>query len=125
MKQLIFVFVGGGVGSVLRFAVAKYLAAYSVHFPIATLCANVLACLLLGIVAGSAGRGAVSESARLLLIVGICGGFSTFSTFSGETLQLLQTGRYGIAALYVCGSLGACVGGVALGLRLATLLPRF
>jgi fluoride exporter len=91
---------------------------YSAAFPVATLCANLCACLLLGGVAAGAARGYIAEPLRLFIVVGVCGGFSTFSTFSFETLQLLQNGRYLLAVSYAVGSVICCVIGVAIGFRL-------
>ena len=78
-----------------------------------TLGANVLACLLLGYLAYGASQESYSPTTRLLLATGFCGGFSTFSTFSLEAFSLLQSGRTGLAALYVGLSLVLGLGAIA------------
>ena len=87
-------------------------------FPWATFAANLLGCFLLGLFCALLLRCHWPQSARLFLVVGLCGGFTTFSTFSNETLQLLLGGHTAVAVLYVVSSLLA--GGVMVwaGLRL-------
>ncbi len=114
-NQFLLVFLGGGVGSLLRYGLARSLETLPSDFPLPTFLANIAACILLGVVTGLAARSAVSEPQRLFLITGVCGGFSTFSTFSGESLTLLQSGRVALAALYIVCSVAACLLGVAAG----------
>jgi CrcB protein len=112
MKAYLLVFLGGGAGSLARFGLGKWLNALS-FFPWGTLSANLLACLVMGMVMGFlAGKTEFGESPRWLLITGFCGGFSTFSTFSAETLVMIQEGRTGMALLYVLASLAICLGSV-------------
>ncbi len=113
----LYVFLGGGLGSVCRYGIARWLPA--ADFPLATLLANMLSCLLLGILVALVSRATLSPPYRLLLITGYCGGFSTFSTFSYETLVLLRGGSYFLAAIYVTGSLLAGLICLLLGLKLA------
>jgi fluoride exporter len=108
MKQILghpalLVFLGGGVGSVLRYGLSFWFPATmgGRTFPLAILGANVLASLMLGAVAGALASRLVSPELRLLLGVGFCGGLSTFSSFSVDTLLLLQQGRVGVALLNV------------------------
>ena|SRR6478736_4190929 len=112
MKSVLLVFLGGGLGSVLRYLLSKGInSATSPTFPSGTLVVNILACLVLGFVIGLAEeRQIISPSARLFWTVGVCGGFSTFSTFSNETLLLLQNSMTLSAALYVSLSLLLCLG---------------
>ncbi len=103
------VFIGGGIGSVLRYGLSlafRHLELTS--FPIATLAANVLSCLLLGWLVF---RFSWTEQPTLaaLLIVGVCGGFSTFSTFSLETLQLMRSGQTLWAIINVALSIAVCI----------------
>ncbi|WP_234735940.1 fluoride efflux transporter CrcB [Tellurirhabdus bombi] len=93
------VFIGGGLGSVARYGVGRYLQPlYPASFPAGTLIVNVVASLVLGLLMGwLAVRYAERDSYRLLIGVGFCGGLSTFSTFSADTLLLLQQGRLGTA----------------------------
>ncbi len=95
------IFVGGGLGSLARYGLARYALAAGREVLWGTLAANVLACSLLGYLAFSAVRQGDSATTRLLLATGFCGGFSTFSTFSLEALMLLQDGRSAMALLYV------------------------
>jgi len=95
---------GGFIGSV-----ARYLMAGAVHrvadralFPSGTLAVNVLGCLAIGFLGGLAeSRGVLSASARLFLLIGVLGGFTTFSSFGFETMQLLRDGRALAAAANV------------------------
>lgn len=105
---------GGGIGAVLRYGFG--LLPISRQFPMATLLTNFLGAFLIGLIAAQAGR--MSPRSVLLLKTGVCGGFTTFSTFSLETVTLLQNGRYGLGMLYVLLSLGCCLTGTAVGLWL-------
>ena len=106
------------MGSVSRYLLQLLVARHFVHpFPLGTLLVNVLGCLLIGFFYAAAERGAIgSPELRLLLTTGFCGGFTTFSTFSYETITMLTDGEYGYVALYVVGSLllgiGATFAGV-------------
>lgn len=112
MQQLLnflLVFVGGGLGSVARFGIALAMASTWVgRFPLATFLANALACLILGFLMQGQSAGWLSESQKLLLATGFCGGFSTFSTFSAETWRLWEAGNWGLFSFYVFISLVAC-----------------
>ncbi len=115
------VFLGGGLGSVLRLLVSVYaVSRLGTGFPFGTLCINVVGSFLIGIMVALAGERvqALSEAGRFFLAIGFCGGFTTFSTFSLETLTMLQSGRIGGAAVYVAVSIIGCVVGTALGLGL-------
>ncbi|MCS6809173.1 MAG: fluoride efflux transporter CrcB [Bacteroidota bacterium] len=122
--DVLIVFIGGGIGSVLRFTASLYITLYLAetrlagHLPVATLSVNVLGSLLIGVVVALAGEhlALLSPSARLLLAVGFCGGFTTFSTFSLETLSLVQTGRLALAVTYVLLSIIFCPLATASGL---------
>lgn len=89
--------VGGAVGSILRYSIGVWLGQISTSFafPAATTSINVLGSLVLGLVAGSVGDR--TQAIYLLMGVGFCGGFTTFSTFSLELVEQLQQGRIGIA----------------------------
>lgn len=115
--------VGGAAGSVLRYhagRVASNLAPAGSSFPWGTLAVNVLGSLAMGALIGWLARGSLSEagseSARLLLGVGLLGGFTTFSAFSGELVTMLHRGQMGMAAGYVAASLVAGVAAVLAGL---------
>lgn len=120
-SDILLVFVGGGAGSTVRFLLGRWVnTAHQTHFPFGTLTVNVVACLVLGFVVGIADhRQLISPAARLFWTVGFCGGFSTFSTFSAETLTLIQGGLHLSTILYIVLSLvlclGATFGGIYLG----------
>ena len=118
--QWIAVFLGGGFGSLCRYALSKTTISYWTHFPTQTLLANILASALLGFLAAYflLKAGDNTQTWKLFAATGFCGGFSTFSTFSLETFQLLETGRYALAGLYVVLSILICVAAVALGFYL-------
>lgn len=94
----ILVFVGGGAGSLLRY-ILSLLIPWQEGFPWATFWANLISCFVVGALLGVLPF--TTENTRLLLITGFCGGLSTFSTFSKETLQLLEKGHWAIAGVYV------------------------
>jgi len=104
---------GGAIGSVLRFWLAELLAsAGAARFPWATLTANVGGSFAIGFVAGLA---ALPHELRLFLMVGVCGGYTTFSTFSLQTLALAEAGDWPRAGLNVLASLGLCLAATWLG----------
>lgn len=124
MKNLILIFVGGGLGSIARFGVGKYLAGWSFSVPYGTLVANVLACVILGFFTGAVALRS-SDAAlpyRAFLAVGFCGGFSTFSTFSNETLLMLLNNRWGDAIFNIILSVVLCLIASLLGLWLGKTL---
>ncbi len=99
----VLVFAGGGVGSVLRYTTGRLIPASLAGspFPTAILLVNVAASAVLGTVVGWTISRSVGEEARLLIGVGFCGGLSTFSSFSYDTVALLQTNRIGAALLNI------------------------
>ena len=104
LRNILLVGAGSFVGGVLRYAVSLLLK-YSGGFPWATFTVNLLGCLAIGLLWGLFNRYSnVSQQLVLLLSVGFCGGFTTFSTFSKESLQLIQSGNWMYLALYVAGS---------------------
>jgi CrcB protein len=111
------VFVGGGIGSVLRYALATTVQkGTGGPFPAGTFAVNVLGCFAIGLV-GALGleRAAVSPEARVFLMIGVLGGFTTFSSFAWETLGLVSVRDALRAALYVTGSVLLGLIGVWLG----------
>jgi CrcB protein len=104
------VFIGGGMGSIIRFAISKALPTSEGGFPFATLTANALSCVVLGLAwMYFSQKTDFSPAVRSLIMVGFCGGFSTFSTFSLETLKLIQAGEFLTAATYITLSVLICV----------------
>lgn len=109
---------GGLIGSIARYGVHVFLQRWPTPFPWATFTVNIIGCFLIGVLAGWTLKGQLDESLRLLLIIGFCGGFTTFSTFSMDSLNLLQTGAYaqffGYTATSVLLGLLATLGGLLL-----------
>jgi CrcB protein len=116
-KYPLLVFVGGGAGAVLRYWVNTRLADYdwAKQFPWATFGINVVGSFVLGVLVVACHN---RPGWRALLGVGVCGGFTTFSTFSVETLGLMEEQRYAAAAGYVLGSVLAGLVGAWAGMRL-------
>ena len=118
MMPLFWVFLGGGLGSMVRYLIGSALKTQSLIFPWGTLVANALSCIILGFLVAYSIKNSLSPSYRLLLMTGFCGGFSTFSTFSSETYTLLQEGKVNLALAYVAGSLLIGLLGIIIGFRL-------
>lgn len=112
LTNLFAVFIGGGIGSVVRFGISMLMVNYyRTIFPIATLCSNILSCLVLGLVVYLVGEKLNIEiPMRLLIITGFCGGFSTFSAFSYETVELIKSGNTIYAIMNVVISMIVCFG---------------
>ena len=115
--NVLMVFLGGGTGSVLRYLVGLLIG--STAFPWVTLAVNAVGSLAIGLFGGWAARFGWSEALRLSLTVGLCGGFTTFSTFSKESLALIESGSYGLFALYAAASIALGIAATALGFWLA------
>jgi CrcB protein len=119
MKQLVLIFLGGGLGSVFRYLTslltAKY---YESIFPLATFITNVLGCFMIGLLIGYLGQSPNNQNLRLLFITGFCGGYTTFSTFASENINLLQTGQYLTLISYTIASVLVGLVAVWLGLML-------
>jgi CrcB protein len=99
IRALLFVFIGGGLGSCLRFAVSFWMNTDEIKW-IPTLTVNVVGCLLLGSLLALNDKSQLSESIFLLLAIGFCGGLTTFSTFSAELYFLIKQAAYVQAAFY-------------------------
>lgn len=106
MVAIFYVFLGGGVGAVLRHASLALVKRFTaMPFPMGTLCVNVLGSLLMGMLMAWVLRDtAAREDVRLLLATGLLGGFTTFSAFSWDVLTLWQQGAVIEALLYIAGS---------------------
>jgi fluoride exporter len=113
----VLVFIGGGFGSLVRYGISVSLKNYAWAFPFSTLISNVLASFIIGILTGIALKGALSNEQKILFATGFCGGFSTFSTFSNETLQLFQQGQVFLAAINIAASIVFCLLATFWGLR--------
>ena len=122
--RLLLICLGGAAGTAARHCVNLLAASWlSPDFPFATLAVNLLGSFLIGVVQQVAVDSAVlSETARLALAVGVLGGFTTYSSFSYETLRLAQTGAWTLAALNAIATTTLCLVACALGLELTRLL---
>ena len=111
VSQVALVALGGGCGAVLRFLLgAPVAAAFGRAFPFATLSVNVIGALAIGVLYVALDeRLPHAQGWRLLLMTGLLGGFTTFSAFSLETLQLIEAGELARALLYVAASVGLCL----------------
>lgn len=107
-KEIIYIFIGGGTGSALRYCVQLLMHERIVpyHFPWATFTVNLLGSFLIGLFYTLSERFHLSAEVRLLLTTGLCGGFTTFSTFSNDGINLLKGEFYGTFILYTSLSIG-------------------
>ena len=113
LKNYLFVALGGMAGSLIRYAASQWIRPS--HFPWATLSVNILGSLVIGLVAGYFNRPGTDDAIRLLLATGFCGGFTTYSAFSAENVQLLQGGHYSTALSYIAATLLLGFGATAAG----------
>ena len=105
MKSFILVFLGGGLGSGLRYLVAITMNQYSKVLPFGTFTVNMLGCLLIGLVLGYVQKeNTLTSNQTLLLATGFCGGFTTFSAFASENLELIRNGELFNFSIYAIGS---------------------
>ena len=109
----ILIFLAGGLGSLLRYVIGLILP--SCFFPWTTLGINVVGSFAIGLLGGLGSRMGWSDNLQLALTVGLCGDFTTFSTFSKEALSLVTTGRWGAFSLYVIGSVVLGLAATAVG----------
>jgi CrcB protein len=120
LKSIVFVGLGGAVGSVIRYLLGVLGAHYlKGTFPIATFITNFVGCLIIGLLIGYFGKSnEINPQLKLLLITGFCGGFTTFSTFAAENVQLMENGNYWLLLGNVVGSVVLGIGGVILGMKM-------
>jgi fluoride exporter len=123
MNMILLVAIGGAVGSIARYLMASSIqTASGWEFPIGTVLVNILGCFLIGILyVLLVARPDPRHELRALLIVGVMGGFTTFSSFSLETVTLAMNGHYTSATLNVVISVAACLVGTVLGIALARI----
>lgn len=115
--NILLVGIGGGAGSILRYLCQKWVnESYQHDFPLATFLVNICGCFLIGILYGMGEKGNIlSPQTRLLLITGLCGGYTTFSTFAFENWNLIRTGDHLYFLLYAAGSLVLGIAAVYIG----------
>lgn len=121
LKAIIFVFLGGGLGSIFRFIIQSFTPKLlSTSFPIATFSINVIGSLLIGLFIGYLSKNGLDNSNwKLLLVTGFCGGFTTFSSFSQENIQLIRDGQITLAFTYCILSIIVGISATALGYSIA------
>lgn len=102
MKAILIIWLGGGIGSVLRYLVQLGVSRLvTVTFPAGTFLVNITGCFVIGLLYGLSGRhAALTSEWRLFLITGLCGGYTTFSSFSYESISLFRQGNYTYFILY-------------------------
>ncbi|MDZ4815903.1 MAG: fluoride efflux transporter CrcB [Verrucomicrobiota bacterium] len=125
MKDLLWVGLGGFIGSALRHLSTRgfELWAAQLKFPLGTFFVNILGCLAIGVLTALIEKtGWVSTPARLFLVTGVLGGFTTFSAFGLETFNFLRSGEYLAPALYITLSVFIGLGAVCLGFRIVSFL---
>lgn len=116
---------GGFVGTILRYALSLVGQKLSFTFPHGTLWANLLGCLVLGIVTALATEtDSISPSTRLFLATGICGGFTTMSTFTYEAFQFAQDSEYVYAAVYCVATIAGCAAMFYMGLLVVKFMMK-
>lgn len=118
-----FVALGGGLGAVCRYALSLIIV--KSDFPFMTFVANFVGAFLIGIIVGLAKKNPdISKNFIIFLKTGFCGGFTTFSTFSLETWNLMEAHKYGVGLLYASSSLILCIFGVGLGLFISSIINK-
>ena len=120
MKHALLVFLGGGLGSALRYVFGKIFQTVPGAFPMSTFTVNILGCFLIGIFMGYGLKTeTLSENQSILLITGFCGGFTTFSAFAAENQLFLKSGDYLQFGVYTAASILLGLLAVMVGLYLA------
>ena len=118
----LWVTLGSAIGGLLRYAITRLTLTLSISFPFGTVLINVLGSFVIGYFGTltlQSGKYPASDNLRLFVMVGICGGFTTFSSFSLQTFDLMRSGGWGRALANVVLSVALCVGAVAAGHLLA------
>ena len=120
--NFLWVALGSAMGGMARYGVGLLINSYwKDSFPLATFIINVVGSFIIGVLASMLTNmqpESTQSTMRLILMVGVCGGFTTFSSFSLETLDLLRSGQTGIALTYIALSVALCVGATAIGYTL-------
>ena len=119
--SFLFVALGGALGAIGRYAIS--LIPIKTDFPILTLITNIIGAILIGFIVGIvSNKDTVSDNAVLFWKTGVCGGFTTFSTFSLEAFSLLEKKAYLSGGIYIVLSAAFCILGVLLGKKISVLL---
>ena len=119
--NFLFVAFGGAVGAMARYAIS--LIPVKTGFPILTLITNIAGAILIGFIVGlTSNKYNISANTVLFWKTGVCGGFTTFSTFSLEAFNLLDNKQYTLGGLYIVLSVTCCIIGILCGKKLATVV---
>lgn len=122
MISILLVAAGGALGAVARYGIS--LLPWKGTFPLLTLLTNFVGAIAIGFISGLFSQKLLGSKGKLFWQTGVCGGFTTFSTFSLETMQLLEKGNYLLGGAYALTSVILCLVGVTLGQLLAKLVVR-
>nr|WP_294846787.1 fluoride efflux transporter CrcB [uncultured Sphingomonas sp.] len=116
------VFLGGGLGAVLRWLVGRAsMAMFGTAFPWGTMAVNIIGSFLIGLSVGAFSAFGTGQTMRLFLVTGFLGGFTTFSAFSLDALTLWERGQHGLAAAYVLASVLVSLAAIAAGMLVSRL----
>ena len=127
MTKVLIIGIGGFIGSVFRYLLSGFVQGISksISFPYGTFAVNIVGCFLIGFFAHlSETRAVLTESSRSFVIIGLLGGFTTFSAFSNETFNLLRDGETSLAFLNIIGQVVICLGAVWCGRAVAYWIWR-
>jgi fluoride exporter len=102
--KILYIAFGGAIGAVGRHLIASFFNSSKTGFPTGTFLVNLLGSLLIGLLMGFFAKANISDNIKLFLIIGILGGFTTFSSFAYESIDLLRNGEIKIALLYILGT---------------------
>lgn len=107
IRNIVMVAFGGALGSVCRYLLSMVVTnnAHGMSFPLGTFAVNILGCFLIGLLSQMSFAGSISDTTKLLLVTGFCGGFTTFSSYMMEAVSLSRAGDISIAMLYVVASI--------------------
>ena len=122
MSNILVVAVGGGLGAAMRYIIGQIIPVHPTGFPTATFLINITGAFIIGFISGLSLKHNISNELKLFLTTGVCGGFTTFSTFSLETATLFSNGKMLLASGYAITSVLLCVLGVSLGIITGKLL---